>query len=303
MAELLLLSALCWGLAAMTAAWCLLDFALTPVADPAPQSTFEVARRQRLREKSALYRWCEAGFDKLARWNATTPIKRLDELRRCLQLSPTELPWTAQEYLSYLQLQAGLAGLVAFGIVVLGAGNVLAALIVGAIVAAAFLLLTQRNLPTKVNKRLEQMKKRLPFTIDLMALMMEAGAGFQESLQSAVQEMPGHPLGEELRQVLRDIELGRPRAEALVTLQQRLADDDVSEIVFAVNKGEELGTPLAQILRSQAEQMRMKRSQWAEKASGIAQVNIVFPGMLIMVACLIIVVAPFILSAVFGNND
>src|SRR5262249_3522892 len=145
--------------------------------------------------------------------------------------------------------------------------------------------------------------KRLPFTVDLMALMMEAGASFQDALRSGGRELPGHPLGEELGQVLRDIDLGRPRAEALRALQLRLNDHDISAIVFAGTKGEELGMPLAEILRTQAEQMRLKRSQWAEKASGIAQVNIVFPGMVIMVACLIIVVAPFILLAVFGGMD
>ena len=44
--------------------------------------------------------------------------------------------------------------------------------------------------------------------------------------------------------------------------------------------------------------MRLKRSQWAEKAAGTAQVNIVLPGMVIMIACLIIIGAPFILEAV-----
>ena len=66
-------------------------------------------------------------------------------------------------------------------------------------------------------------------------------------------------------------------------------------MVFAINKGEELGTPLSAILRDQAEQMRLKRSQRGEKAAAEAQVNIVFPGMVVMIACLLVVIAPIVL--------
>ena len=70
--------------------------------------------------------------------------------------------------------------------------------------------------------------------------------------------------------------------------------------MFAINKGEELGTPLSAILREQAEQMRLKRSQRGEKAAAEAEVNIVFPGMVLMIACLLIVIAPIILPAVLA---
>jgi len=100
--------------------------------------------------------------------------------------------------------------------------------------------------------------------------------------------------------VLRQISLGRPRNETLQALDERLQDDDVSEMVFAINKGEELGTPLSAILREQAEQMRLKRSQRGEKAAAEAQVNIVFPGMVVMIACLLVVIAPILLPPVLA---
>ena len=76
---------------------------------------------------------------------------------------------------------------------------------------------------------------------------MEAGGGFQECLATAVAENgKDHPLTDEFAEVLRQISLGRPRHEALQALDERLHDDDISEMVFAINKGEELGTPLRQ---------------------------------------------------------
>ena len=136
--------------------------------------------------------------------------------------------------------------------------------------------------------------------MDLIALTMEAGGGFQECLRTAVKENGDHPLTDEMAEVLRQISLGRPRNEALSGMQERLQDEDINELVFAINKGEELGTPLSSILRDQAEQMRLKRSQRGEKAAGEAEVNILFPGMVLMLACLLVVIAPIVLPAVMA---
>jgi tight adherence protein C len=133
--------------------------------------------------------------------------------------------------------------------------------------------------------------------IDLLTLMIEVGGNFQESLQMVAERLQTTPLGSELNKIISDTAAGTPRREALRGFAERVDDDDARELVFAIVQGEELGTPLAAILRRQANQMRQKRSQWAEKAAEEAQVNIVFPAMVIMVACLIIVAAPFIINA------
>jgi tight adherence protein C len=168
-------------------------------------------------------------------------------------------------------------------------------LIVAAFIALGYPWLMLRNVSDMAARRRRAIKMRLPVTVDLITLMMEAGAGFAEAMRTAATEQAGHPIGDELAAVCRDISLGRSRSEALQDMANRLSDDDVSEFVFAVNKGEELGTPLTAIFRIQANQTRLKRSQWLEKASAEAQVNMVFPGMVIMIACLMIVAAPFIL--------
>ena len=89
----------------------------------------------------------------------------------------------------------------------------------------------------------------------------------------------------------------RGREEALLAFQERMNDPNVDELVFAINKGEELGTPLSRILRDQAAQMQVKRAQWGEMAAADAEVKIIFPGILTMVACLLVIVATFVLPA------
>lgn len=138
----------------------------------------------------------------------------------------------------------------------------------------------------------------MPFVVDQISLMMEAGAGFEDSLRTVVQDSSDHPMREELTEVLRQMDLGRRRDQALNEFRDRMEDPDISEFVFAIIKGEELGTPLSTILREQANQMRLKRSQWGEKAAAEAEVQIVFPGMISMIACLMVIIAPILLPAV-----
>jgi tight adherence protein C len=300
--NLIIAASVLWGLACAGLAGLALSFLTRPVRRREPLDSFETARRERLRSGSSIYRWFEPGVDRLAPWNARRlGPEKLEKFQRNLLIAAEPLPWRPEEYVALKQVEGFLAGTggVAFGGLVFG--NLFGGLVLGGMVAVLYQTVMSSRVGSKAAKRLRELKRRLPFTVDLMALMMEAGAGFQESLASAIRENQGHPIGDEFGLVLREVNLGRTRSEALLALQHRLGDEDLAEIVFAVNKGEELGTPLSQILRSQAEQMRLKRTQWLEKASGEAQVNIVFPGMVIMVACLLIVGAPFLLGALFPS--
>jgi tight adherence protein C len=221
-------------------------------------------------------------------------------LQRYLISGREKLPWRPEEFLVTKWLEALAAGGVLFLILWLaGWGKVAVAL--GVVVAVVYGVVMPKTVRDRAKRRLARMRTRLPFAVDLIALTMEAGGGFQECLQTAVAENgKNHPLTEELAEVLRQISLGRPRHEALTALQERLQDDDINEMVFAINKGEELGTPLSAILRDQADQMRLKRSQRGEKAAAEAEVNIVFPGMVVMIACLLVVIAPIVLPAILA---
>lgn len=263
---------------------------------------FETNRQERLRQGSSTYRTFEGVIERLARWNESRAPLRMDNLGRHLRVARLELPWEPGEFAACRQLESVLVGLVSFAFfMILSDGSWIGSLFLGglSIYISQKLLIGQPA--QKAATHLAQFKERLPYAVDLLALMMESGGGFQESLRTVVEESPDHPLGLEFGDVLREVELGRPRSEALRDLQQRLQDEDVSGLIFAIVHGEEMGTPLSKILRAQTEQMRLKQAQWAEKASAEAQVSIVFPGMLIMLACLIIVVAPFVLPAIYGE--
>jgi tight adherence protein C len=274
----------------------LLTFSRDRLGDAHP---FERQRRNELRAGNFIYRWFEPLVDELAAILGRQNPKKLASLARDLVVSRERLPWRPDEFLASKWLEGIAGGFVLFLILWL-AGWSTSAFVLGAGVAVLYGFLGPKFVRDRAKKRISRIRMRLPFAVDLIALMMEAGGGFQECLQTTVIENGDHPLTEELSEVLRQISLGRPRHEALKALQERLQDPDIDELVFAVNKGEELGTPLSAILRDQAEQMRLKRSQRGEKAAAEAQVNIVFPGMVVMIACLLVVIAPIVLPAVLA---
>jgi tight adherence protein C len=298
--DLMLYGSIATGVAVASLVWVVLGLLSVPRA-AGELGVFEFKRRIRLREGSQLYRWFEPWIDPLARQLGGGAPAPLAQLRRNLSLAGNPLPWKPEEFLAAKYVEGMLVGVAALFVTIALTMSPVTGLLVGGCIAAAYVPLVRRQVQKRADARLKLIRRRLPFVMDLTALTMEAGASFLESLAIVVRENEKHPLGEQLAEVLRDISVGRTRREALEALQQRLSDEDVSEIVFAIIKGEELGTPLGQILRNQADQMRLKRSQWAEKAAAEAQVSIVFPGMVIMVACLLVVAAPFVLSAMYAR--
>ena len=64
-------------------------------------------------------------------------------------------------------------------------------------------------------------------------------------------------------------------------------------------QGEHLGTPLATIFRTQADVLRIKRTQRAETIAGEAGVQMLLPGILVMMATVIVILGPFVIGFVF----
>jgi tight adherence protein C len=259
------------------------------------RDTFEEARRQGLRQSSGTYRKFEPLVDELSPFFSEGTSS--DRLEHFLRLGSNSTPWNPAEFMATKSIEAVLIFAAIFGIVAL-LGMPLMAIILAAGTGLFYPTLSRGSVVSRGKARLKTVKLRLPFAIDQISLMMEAGAGFEDSLRTVVSDNREHPLSVELAEVVRQMSLGRPRSQALTEFRDRMADEDISEIVFAIIKGEELGTPLSRILREQANQMRLKRSQWGEKAASEAEVQMVFPGMITMVACLLVIVAPILLPVV-----
>ena len=150
-------------------------------------------------------------------------------------------------------------------------------------------------------KRTGLIARRVPYTLDLVSLSMGAGATFTEAVRTVVREEPEHPFNVELNTVLAEVGLGTTRQQALRNMIDRIALESLRSIVAAIIQAEALGSPLSDVLKEQADLMRLQRSVRAEKLAAQASVRILLPGVLILVSVVLTIFAPLIILAVRGE--
>jgi Flp pilus assembly protein TadB len=283
------------GLAVGLAARALVVILTEPRKDLSRENLLEHQRRTTLRQRSRSYRLLEPLVDRLEPVCRPLWAKRLPEMQRDLDLVEPHAPWKASEYLVLKELEALPLVLLAAAFAWMLFGP-LPGLTVVALAVPALPVFNRRRVADRARRYRVAVRNRLPFVVDLMALMLESGAIFRECLETAAAENRGDAVGEEFARVCRAIDQGVPQTEALRGLGRRVDDADVFEMVFAINTAEERGTRLKETLSDLAGQMRHRRIQWLERAAEEAKVHITWPGLLIMVACLLIVAAPLLLS-------
>ena len=128
-----------------------------------------------------------------------------------------------------------------------------------------------------VKKRQFEIQKSLPYALDLLTLAVEAGLDFTTAVGKIVEKLGGTALAFELGIMLREIQLGKTRVEALRDLGRRVSLPEMTSVTSSLIQAEELGASLGPILRVQGEQLRDSRSQRAEKLAMEAPVKILFP--------------------------
>ena len=143
-------------------------------------------------------------------------------------------------------------------------------------------------------------RRDLPDVLDLMAISVEAGVGLEGAIE-VVTEHFDTPLAREMGRVLREMELGLSRRVALGNLKRRLDVPELSNFVLSLVQADALGMPLSRVLHAQANEMRMRRRQWARERAARLPVKIVFPLMVfILPALFVVVIGPAVLS--IGRN-
>ncbi|HAU38239.1 MAG TPA: hypothetical protein DCX07_11065 [Phycisphaerales bacterium] len=166
---------------------------------------------------------------------------------------------------------------------------------------AAGIFLTIHQIYETASKRLQAISQRLPYALDLIALAMGAGATFTEAVQTIVRERNDDPFNVELKTLLAEMELGTTRRKALQNLAARVPLDHLQSIVASVIQSEELGTPLADVLHSQATLLRLQRTVRAENLAAVASVRILVPCLLLLFAVILAVFGPAIIRALQGG--
>jgi tight adherence protein C len=152
-----------------------------------------------------------------------------------------------------------------------------------------------------VNKRQKAIVRALPFSVDLLTLVVEAGLDFSQGIQRVVDRGPEGPLRDELSLMLREIRLGTTRSEALRSLADRCVVPEISAFSSVLVQADRLGASIGPVLRAQSDLMRAERFQRAEKAGATASSMVLLPLVLfILPAALLVIVGPVLLRFIYG---
>ena len=294
----LLIPSLFFGFTIAVSAWMILSVIFAKRTNRGLNNRFELDRRETLRETDFVYRHFEPAIDEIAAYIEAGDRFDYKVFGEFLSASGEAAPWKPQEFLGAKFIESLFACVAGYVFARIMYYSTPTCIVVGIVCAGVYLFIATNTIKNKAKERRTTVKRSFSAAIDLLALMMEVGGSFQESLRVVARENQGKPLGEELSLIVKDIEMGKPRKHSLESFGARMSDDDISEVVFACNESEDLGVPIAETLKTQADRMRTKRTAWAEKSAQEAEVTLVLPTMLIMIACLITVAGPFVLQGV-----
>lgn len=133
------------------------------------------------------------------------------------------------------------------------------------------------------------LQRELPDAIDLLTISVEAGLGFDAALQQVARNTDG-PLADEFSRVLREMQIGQGRSSALRGLSERTAVADVRTFVGAMVQADSFGIPIAEVLRVQSREIRVKRRQRAEEKAQAVPVKMTVPLIFCILPCLFVAV-------------
>lgn len=157
--------------------------------------------------------------------------------------------------------------------------------VVGAIGAAAPLI----SVSGRTKRRRESIDRTLPDILDLLVVSVEAGLALEGALHR-VSARGNDPLTQEIQRMLNEVALGRRRYDALVSLGARCGVQPLQTLVNAMNQAERSGMQLGPVLRSQSEQIRIRRRQLAEEKAMKAPLKMLVPLVLFIFPTMFLVI-------------
>jgi tight adherence protein C len=218
-----------------------------------------------------------------------------DEGRSKLQKQLIEAGWyTVTPAQMSARMAAGAIVGLAFGAGMLAVIHQVSILVVVmSIVPAIFGMFTPTMLLTRaIESRKNSVQRVLPDFLDMVATTVQAGLSMNASFAYAIQAAPG-PLGEEIKETLSQMRLGRSRIDALRAMANRVNQEQLSTTVSAITQAEKLGANISKVLGELAEEVRNHRVMLVEEQAAKLPVKMIFP----MAFCLL----PALFAIIFGS--
>jgi tight adherence protein C len=169
-------------------------------------------------------------------------------------------------------------------------------IVLAVVFAAAGIYLPAFLLSKAAARRADQIDGELPHFVDQLAIAIEAGMSFDAALSYLVDASEG-PLAEEIGRIMTELRVGESRRSAMRSFSERVGSENATAFANAVLSSDQLGSPLAGILRAQAADFRHRRQMHAEERAQKAPVKMLFPiAIFILPVMFVVILAPVFLG-------
>jgi tight adherence protein C len=232
-----------------------------------------------------------------------TPAGSLEDLDRQLTVAGKPLGLGPREFYG-LRIIFFLIGLfLAYLIITRGDRSILTLVFAG--FSAFFIFYMPKYwLRSAVRRKKDSIRRNLPDALDMLSVSADAGLGFDQSLQR-ISENWDTPLGNEFGRVVAEMGMGVSRATALRNMTARIDLAELNSFIAVILQSDELGMSIADVLHSQANQMRIERRFWAQEQARKIPLKMLFPLLLLILPALFAVVLgpaiPALMDALGGN--
>lgn len=229
-------------------------------------------------------------FDRLTKGGSKlTADGQKSGIRRQLDLAGSPEAWDVERVLAFKMLGLITGALTAIAFSLLFGWSFVVTLGVIALGSAGGFFAPNVILYQMAYERTERMRRELPDALDLLTISVEAGMSFDGALSQVAKNSEG-PLASEFFRVLQEMQIGVGRTEAIRAMGERSNLPDLRQFATAMVQADAFGIPIANVLRIQAKEMRIKRSQRAEEAAQKVPVKILFPLIFCILPSLFVVI-------------
>ena len=218
-----------------------------------------------------------------------TPVGYLEQTRKKLVKAGSPTPEALDRFLVtklVCIVMIPVALFVVFAVVELSGIN---AIVASLLLGFALFALPDAILSRKVEERVHAIRVALPEILDLLVISVEAGLGFEQALDRVVDAVPG-PLSDEFRRMLGEVRAGASRADSMRAMEERLDVADVRSFILTMLQADTFGVSIGRVLRNQAEEMRIRRRQYAQELAQKAPVKMLIPMVFCIFPALFVVV-------------
>ncbi|MCX5707803.1 MAG: type II secretion system F family protein [Candidatus Omnitrophica bacterium] len=158
-------------------------------------------------------------------------------------------------------------------------------------------------LTNQIKKRKKEVLKDLPYVIDLLNICVGAGLDFMVAVNHVIKEFRPCVLVEELKVLVREIQMGLSRRDSLKNLAARIKSQEINSFVRTLLQADRMGTPITTALKMHAEELRDIRFQKGEEMALKAPIKLLFPLLFfILPVVLIIVAGPILIKFTQGGQ-